>query len=222
MEGRGTGQPGGDRAAKYIADKFAKLGLKPLGDAGTFLQAVNFRSTQLQPETSVKVGDVSFKLGEDFVPAPPFTAEKLSASGEALFIGYGVTSESLKRDDLAGLDVKGKIVLLIGGQPKNIDEATWQREAGQQAIAMNLIGRGVAGVIIANAGSKRASFSLISSYLTRRSVALASAPEVPFKLPPIVLISNAAAEKAFAGSGMTLCRDARESGNRRQHFTRFE
>lgn len=203
MEGRGTGLPGGERAAKYIADKFLKLGLKPLGDAGTFLQAVKFRSTQLQPETSVKVGDVTFKLGDDFVPAPPFTAEKLSVSAALLFVGFGVTSGSLKRDDLAGLDVKGKIVLLIGGHPKNIDETTWQREAGQEAIAMNLIGRGVAGVIIANAGSKRTSFSLISSYLTRRSVALPGAPEPPFKLPPIVLISDAAAEKAFAGSGMT-------------------
>jgi hypothetical protein len=203
MEGRGTGQPGGDRAAKYIADKFLKLGLKPLGDAGTFLQAVKFKSTQLQPETSVKVGDATLKLGDDFVPAPPFTAEKSTASAEVIFVGFGVTSGSLKRDDLTGLDVSGKIVLLIGGQPKNIDETTWQREAGQQAIAMNLIGRGVAGVIIANAGSKRASYSLISSYLTRRSVALEGAPEPSFKLPPIVLISDAAAEKAFAGSGMT-------------------
>ena len=42
MEGRGVGQPGADRAAKYIADQFARLGLKPGGDAGTYLQAVKF------------------------------------------------------------------------------------------------------------------------------------------------------------------------------------
>ncbi len=55
MEGRGTAQPGGDRAAKYIADRFAKLGLKPLGDAGTFLQAIKFNSTQPLAESSFKV-----------------------------------------------------------------------------------------------------------------------------------------------------------------------
>ncbi len=42
MAGRGTATPGGERAAKYIADRFAKLGLKPLGDAGTYLEAVKF------------------------------------------------------------------------------------------------------------------------------------------------------------------------------------
>lgn len=203
MEGRGTGQPGGERAAKFIADRFSKLGLKPLGDAGTFLQAVKFKSTQLQPETTVKVGDVTFKIGDDFAPVPPFTEEKSAATAELIFVGFAVTSGSLKRDDLAGMEVKGKIVMLIGGQPKNIEEAEWRREAGQQAIAMNLIGRGVAGVIIANAGSKRASFSLISSYLIRRSVAPEGTPDPPFKLPPTVLISNAAAEKIFAGTGTT-------------------
>ena len=203
MEGRGTGQPGGDRAAKYIADKFAKLGLKPLGDAGTYLQAVKFRSTQLQPQTSLKVGDVSFKLGDDFVPGPPYTSDKSSANSSVIFVGYGVSSDKLKRDDLAGLDVKDKIVMVVSGRPKDVDETAWQQEAGQQSIASNLIRRGVAGMIIANAGSKRASFTLIADYLTRRDVALADAPQLPFKLPPIVLISDGAAEKVFAGSGIT-------------------
>jgi hypothetical protein len=147
MEGRGTGQAGGERAAKYIADKFAKLGLKPLGDAGSYLQAIPFRSTQLAPETSMKVGDAALKLGEEFVPSPPYTADKLSRTGDVVFAGYGVTSETLKRDDLAGLDVKDKIVMIIRGQPKNADAAQWQQEASRQAVGGNLVRRGVAGII---------------------------------------------------------------------------
>src|SRR5947207_599596 len=54
MEGRGTAQPGGDRAAKYIADRFAKLGLKPLGDAGGYLQAIKFKTTLVAPESTLK------------------------------------------------------------------------------------------------------------------------------------------------------------------------
>jgi len=203
MEGRGTGQPGGAKAARYLALKFATLGLKPLGDVGTYQQYIGFRSTQLAPETSLKVGDVSFKLGDEFVPAPPYTQDKATASGRVVFVGYGVTSDKLKRDDLAGLDVKDKIVLVIGGRPKDVDETIWQQEASQQAIALNLIRRGVAGLIVANAGSKRASFSLLADYLSRRSVTLADASQMPFRLPPIVLISDAAAEKAFNGTGMT-------------------
>ena len=43
FEGRGTGQPGADRAAQYIADRFAKLGLKPAGENGTYLQPIKFK-----------------------------------------------------------------------------------------------------------------------------------------------------------------------------------
>src|SRR5918993_4236467 len=63
MEGRGTAQPGGERAAKYLADRFQKLGLKPLGDGGTYLQAVKFKSGQVLPETSLKAGDAPPKHG---------------------------------------------------------------------------------------------------------------------------------------------------------------
>jgi hypothetical protein len=203
MEGRGTGQAGGVKAAKYIADRFSRIGLKPLGKAGTFLQEVKFRSAEVRPESSVKIGEVALKYGTDFVPAPPFTSDKATANGDVIFIGYGVTSESLKRDDLSGVDVKGKIVLLIGGRPGNVDQAAWQREVTQQTIVRSLIGRGVSGVLIANAGTAQTPFTQIADYLTRRRVASTETPEIPFKLPPIVLLSDDAAEKTFAGSGMS-------------------
>jgi hypothetical protein len=117
MQGRGTASPGGEKAARYIADRFAKLGLKPLGDAGTYLQAIKFTSTQVMPETSIKAGDVSLKHGTDFIVSPPYTTDRADATGELIFVGYGVTSTELKRDDLAGLDVKGKIVVLLRGRP---------------------------------------------------------------------------------------------------------
>ena len=50
MQGRGTAQPGGDKAAAYLADRFAKLGLKPLGDKNSYLQPIKFRETQFLPK----------------------------------------------------------------------------------------------------------------------------------------------------------------------------
>ena len=50
MQGRGTAQPGGDKAAAYLADRFAKLGLKPLGDKNTYLQPIKFKETQFLPD----------------------------------------------------------------------------------------------------------------------------------------------------------------------------
>ncbi|HVF26973.1 MAG TPA: hypothetical protein VM943_01955, partial [Pyrinomonadaceae bacterium] len=204
MAGRGTATPGGERAAKYIADRFAKLGLKPLGDAGTYLQAVKFKSTQVLPESSVKAGDATLKFGEDFVAAP-FSVEQADASGELVFVGYGVASPELKRDDFAGLDLKGKIVVVAGGSPKNVDEAAWKKATSMQNRIVGLLPRGVAGVIVTNVGSKEQPFATLADYLSRRSVGLAGAATgtPPFKLPPIILASNEAAEKLFAGTGTT-------------------
>jgi hypothetical protein len=125
MEGRGTATPGGERAARYLADRFAALGLKPLGDNGTYLQAVKFNSVEMLPETTLKAGETALKFRDEFVVAPPYTSDSVDASGPMAFIGYGVRSPSLKRDDFAGLDVKGKFVVVLGGIQR-----TWTRRSG--------------------------------------------------------------------------------------------
>jgi hypothetical protein len=197
MEGRGTATPGGEKAARYIADRFAALQLKPLGDNGTFLQAVKFRSTVALPETSVKVGDKVLKFGKDFVVAPPFLSDQADASGGVVFVGYGIVSDELKRNDLEGVDVKGKIVLLRNGRPNNVDEATWKKAANPQMVAINLIRSGAAGLILTNVGTKDQPFALIADYLSRRSVSTADQPQLPFKLPPILIASNETAASIF-------------------------
>jgi hypothetical protein len=203
MEGRGTAQPGGDRAAKYIADRFSKLGLKPLGDAGSYLQAIKFSGTQPLAESSFKAGDTALKFGAEFIPAPPYMSELSEASGPLVFVTYGVVSPELKRDDLAGLDVKGKVVVMLSGRPKNVEKEAWDKVGSAQAVGMNLIGRGAAALIIANVGTKQQPFSLLNMYLTRRRVVLGEAPSLPFKIPPIILASDEGMEKLFAGTGMT-------------------
>jgi hypothetical protein len=68
---------------------------------------------------------------------------------------------------------------------------------------MNIFGRGAAALIVANAGSTAQPFATIANYLSRRRVSLASTPEPPFKIPPILLASDEAMEKIFAGSDST-------------------
>lgn len=203
MEGRGTAQPGGERAAKYLADKFARFGLKPLGDAGTYLQAVKFRADTVLPETEVRAGEATLKHGEDFILPPPFTYAEADATAPVIFVGYGVTSAELKRDDLADLDLKGKIVVLLSGRPDGVDEEAWKKAGSSQVKVMGLFGRGIAGLLIAGVGTQQQPYSLIANYLSRRQVSLASAPALPFKLPPTLLVSDAGLEKLFAGTGST-------------------
>jgi Peptidase family M28 len=203
FEGRGTGQPGGDKAAHYLADRFAKLGLKPAGENGTYLQAIKFKSTQILPETSLEVGEANLKQGADFVILPTAATDSLDVSGDVVFAGFGVVSPELKRDDLAGLNLKGKVVIIISGQPEGVDAAAWKRATSPQGRALNIFGRGAAAMLVGNSGSANQPFSMILNYLSRRRVSLASAPPPMFKIPPMLLLSDEAMEKIFAGSEMT-------------------
>jgi Zn-dependent M28 family amino/carboxypeptidase len=207
MQGRGTGQPGADRAAEYIANQFAKLGLKPLGDQAEskpgYLQSIKFKVEQVGADSSFKAGEVSLKYKDEFIIPPPLPQEtSKEASGALVFAGYGVVSPDVKRDDLAGIDVKGKIVVLLSGKPNNVEAAAWAKAAGQQAVFGRLLTGGAAGFVIVYAAARATQpFSLAATYLSRRRVTLADAPGLPFKLPPIALVNDAAAEKLFAGTG---------------------
>jgi hypothetical protein len=149
------------------------------------------------------MGEAELKHGEDYVVLPPFTAEQVNVSGGVVFAGYGVVSSELKRDDLAGLDLKGKVVIIIGGRPDGVDASMWQRASSPQARSMNILSRGAAGLVFANAGTAAQPFATIANYLSRRRVSLASTPAPTMKVPPVLLVSNESMEKVFAGSPLT-------------------
>ena len=206
MQGRGTAQPGGDKAANYIAGRFAALGLKPLGESASYLQPIKFRISQTAPESYVKAGAETLKLVSDFVPAPPISGDK-TVEGKLVFAGYGRQSE------LKDLDVEGKVAFVVIGPPKNVEKAQWMKENSPQAIGFRLMGKKAAGVIFAGYGDEERPYSMIADYLTRRSVALADGPAAPSRAP-FLLVSDAGAEKLFSGSGTTYkeSRAAADSG----------
>lgn len=202
MQGRGTAQPGGDKAAAYIADRFAKLGLKPLGEKNSYLQPIKFRALEFLPQTAFKAGGVDLKLGPDFFVSPPYSGDK-NVNGGIVFVAYGVATPFLKRDDLAGVDVRGKIVILREGPPPEINKESWQKAHAQVNVLRGLIARGAAALVIISSGTEQHSYDEIADYLTRRQIQPESEEEMPGSLPPFISISEAAAEKLFAASGLT-------------------
>jgi Zn-dependent M28 family amino/carboxypeptidase len=124
MEGREAGTRGYDIAAKYVATQFALLGLKPAGDAGSYLQAVPLTAYRPAGDGEMKVSQVggastALVFGEDFLPSPQADKPELALDAPLVFVGYGVNAPERGRDDFAGVDVKGKIVVLLSGAPKN-------------------------------------------------------------------------------------------------------
>lgn len=202
MQGRGTAQPGGDKAAAYLADRFAKLGLKPLGDNNTYLQAVKFKETLVTPETTITAGSQTLKLGPDFFVLPPFSGDE-NVNGNLVFVGYGAALPFLKRNDLAGIDPRGKVVVLREGPPPEIAKDAWDKAQGQINVMRALIQRGAAGLILISKYTEDRPYSEAADYLTRRRLELESTPEMPAFLPPFIAVSEAGAEKLFAGSGVT-------------------
>lgn len=123
MKGRDTGSPEHRKASEYIAEHFKKAGLAPGGTDGYF-QPVKFRSRRIVEAQSsfslVRSGKAEpVVLGDD---ATFSMRIEPSASVEAplVFAGYGLQVPESKHDDLAGLDLKGKIVVLLTGAPSGI------------------------------------------------------------------------------------------------------
>ena len=202
MLGRGTAQPGGDKAAKFLADRFAKLNLKPLGARNSFLQPIEFRDFEFLPETGFKLGDQALKLGSEFVIAPPYSGEK-NASGPLVFIAYGLTSQQPKRNDTAGLDLKGKIVVMLEGPPEIVNPKSWKEAHAQRNIAIGLVRAGVAGIVFISHGREEHPYTELSDYFIRRQVERADEEELPPQVPPFINLSNEAGDKLFAKSGIT-------------------
>ena len=202
MQGRGTAQPGGDKAAAYLADRFAKLGLKPLGEKNSYLQPIKFREIQFLPQTAFTTGNENLKLGSDYFVSPPYSGDE-SINARMVFVAYGVEFPFLKRRDLTGVDLRGKIAVIHDGPPPGIAKSQWDKAQAQGSVIRSLIMRGVAAIVTIGQNTETITFPELADYLTRRRIEPESNPEWPDLLPPFLSVSNTAAEKLFASSGVT-------------------
>jgi hypothetical protein len=123
MKGRDTGSPEHLKAAQYVADQFQKDGLTAAGTNG-YLQPVKFQAWKIVESGCsidlIRGGKIeSLILGED-----AFISRGAEPSGSVeaplVFAGYGLTVPEMNYDDFAGIDVRGKIIVTIGGGPSNI------------------------------------------------------------------------------------------------------
>ncbi len=116
LEGRYTGTSGVAAAESYIADFFGELGLLPLPDEEDyFLEFELQRRSYDKSATFLVVDGTGYQLGKDFRPFPFSDDGEIEA--EVVFVGYGITAPEYDYDDYAGLEVTGKIVLLMRHEP---------------------------------------------------------------------------------------------------------
>jgi Zn-dependent M28 family amino/carboxypeptidase len=126
LEGRGTGQRGGDIAAEYIATQFATYGLKPAGDNGSYMQRVPMVGITPLAETKFAlVGPGSdsrdLKVLDDYVAYDQTQKPESDVNADIVFVGYGIEAPEYNWDDYKGVDVKGKVLLMLVNEPGNDD-----------------------------------------------------------------------------------------------------
>jgi Zn-dependent M28 family amino/carboxypeptidase len=126
LEGRGTGQKGGDVAADYIAAQFKSYGLKPAGENGTYFQRVPMVGVKTLPATTFALvpndgAPLELKALDDYVTTNERQAETATIDAPIVFVGYGIVAPEYHWDDYKGYDLKGKVALLFVNEPMSDD-----------------------------------------------------------------------------------------------------
>jgi len=126
LEGRGTGQRGGDLAAEYIATQFLLYDLKPAGDNGTFFQKVPLVGITPAPETTFELvprkGEaLRLKALDDYVAYDQTEQAANDIDADLVYVGYGIDAPEYHWDDYKGADVRGKVLLMLVNEPTSND-----------------------------------------------------------------------------------------------------
>ena len=205
MEGRAAGTPGYDRAAQYVADRFAALGLQPAGTEGWF-QPIAFeeRRILLDRSSAALVTDgreTPLRMPDDIYfrvrgGPPPERAE-----GRLVFLGYGLHIPEAGHDDFAGVDLRGAIAVVISGGPANISGALKSHARDERGRI--LAERGAIGLItITTTGQAEAAWDRTApNYSTQPGLYFADASSRDRTVTLGGAFNPATAEQLFARSG---------------------
>jgi Zn-dependent M28 family amino/carboxypeptidase len=135
LEGRGPGKRGAEIAAKYIATQFAIEGLMPAGDNGTYFQKVPLYAVHtVEDQTTFSLDPTSgspivLKYGDDIVAKDTTGEASADIDAPIVFVGYGIDAPEYQWNDYAGLDLKGKVLLVIVNEPPSTDPKFFKAEA---------------------------------------------------------------------------------------------
>src|SRR6202049_52929 len=128
FEGRGPGSKGEQLTIQYLQDQYRSFGLEPGNPDGTYLQ--NVPLVGITPDPAMKLTVMGHgrtlqpKFQDDFVAWTKRVAEKSTLDADMIFVGYGVQAPEFQWDDFKGVDVRGKVVVMLVNDPPVPDPST--------------------------------------------------------------------------------------------------
>ena len=155
--GRKAGTPGYQLAVDYVTEQLKTLGVQPAGEDGTFVQKVRLRRAFLRPGATFAVREwqgtiLALAPGQDYVlyPNPELPATRV-ADAPLAFAGFGISAPELSYDDYAGLDVKGKVVVIVRGAPRTFASTVASASQDLAGLLKAAVNHGAVGLLLASA-----------------------------------------------------------------------
>lgn len=125
LEGRAPGTRGGNLAAKYLANEFDKLKLTSINEQTKYYQYVPFHSSRPQYNSKLSIRfdteTIGFNLKEDFLMYNSSNPVFIPNETQMIFVGYGISAPEFDYNDYHDIDVEGKIVVFLDGEPYSED-----------------------------------------------------------------------------------------------------
>jgi hypothetical protein len=210
LQGRETGSPGLREADRDVVDQLKKAGLEPAGEDGGFYQRVGLESRQVVEKDSsaalVRGGTVEpLVLGEDAIlSARVDLAPELEAP--LVFVGYGLRVPEKGYDDLAGLDLTGKVAVVVNGSPADMPGPLASHYQTNVERWKAFHQAGIVGVVsLPNPASMDIPWSRMAANRARPAMELQDAVFHETEGAKLTMVFNPArAEPLFAGTGHTL------------------
>ncbi|AOW22564.1 aminopeptidase [Sphingomonas melonis TY] len=212
LRGREAGTPDYDVAAQYVAAQFQAAGLRPAGDAGSYLQHVPLTIYKAASEGTMRWTDAAGRarplvFDTDYIPSPNPARAETSVTAPVVFAGRGIVAPQFGVDDYRGMDVRGKIVAIFAGSPTRFpgeERAYFGSAATKAQIAA---ARGAIGIVMLDApraGPRQRPFAaLVGGYASPKTTwakpdgtGTSAAPSTPV----LGTLSQAAAATLFQGA----------------------
>ncbi len=126
LEGRGTGSKGEKIAADYIANELAKAKLQPFGTNNSWFQSIPMHGSRPLIDTRINLTNngqrLRLQLGRDFLLFHSGAQTFIPTPTQMVFVGYGISAPEFDYNDYQSVDVQGKIVVFLAGEPYSEDE----------------------------------------------------------------------------------------------------
>jgi Zn-dependent M28 family amino/carboxypeptidase len=123
--GRAPATPGGEKTQDYIAKQLSALGVEPAAPDGTYFQQVPIVESVVERTFLLNVPGRTYRYYDDIVAFSGLERPRVQVQGDVVFVGYGISAPELKWNDYAGVDVRGKwVMIMVNDPPAPPDEPT--------------------------------------------------------------------------------------------------